>query len=168
MNKAKLIRDLIEDVIWADDDVEDFLKLLLRPEIFDRVEFVEEHPIIGHYDFVLITAIEKSGVPFSFIGADQGTALTVQGAIRFLTANSATHPILIKLKCDYYPLFQYLMDKKKEQEINAILEPIMQKFRMDRLMAEIDQALEDRDKERFMELSKELNELKGAKVYAAN
>lgn len=170
VHKDTLIKLLIEEVLWKEDDTEDILKFLLRPEIFPRVEFVEEHPPTGQYDFVYMTAADKKGAAFTLFDYSGNHYMKVNKAIQYLERFSkfAEHKILVKVNTDFFPVWEYLNRQKQEKEMNEFLEGIQAVNRESILIAEIDNALDQRNRKRFMELSAELNKIRGRKVYAAN
>lgn len=170
VKKDTLIKLLIKEVLWKEDDAEDILKFLLRPEIFKRVEFVEEHPSTGQYDFIYLTAADKRGTPFTLFDYSGNHYMKVKKAIQYLERFSpfAEHKILVKVVSDFFPVWEYLNGQKKEKEMNEFLEGIQAVNREQLLKLEIDNALDQRNQQRFMELSAELNKIRGRKVYAAN
>lgn len=168
--KEIFIKQLINLVLWKEDDAEDFFKFLLRPEIFPRVEFVEEHPPVGQYDGVILTAADVEGVPFFISDYSGHHYFQVDKALQYLERFSpfAAHKILIALRTDHFIVYQYLRKQQRNKEIDAFLGTILNTNREELLKLEIDRALDNGNKQRFMEVSAELKRLKGRKVYAAN
>jgi len=145
--------------------------LLSNDEILERVHFVEE----AHYcpRAIVMSTIESNGVPFRFYKGNIMTADAEKAfhdlrlfpsddmyiQLNFPNVPPDSHYLAVLEDNPYLPEFLHISEKDRLLA-EELLRNSMLNFQQEKLLSQIDEALDNGDKEKFFELSNLLQALK--------
>lgn len=139
-------------------------------DLLERIHFVEE----AHFcpRAMVMSAIDSSGIPFRFYKGNLMTA-DAEKSFHDLRLNSE-EDMYIQLNFPKIPpnpaylavleenpyIPKYLQSNYGDREVaEKLLDVSMKNFQKKMLLQQIDEAIDNRDKERFLQLSDQLNQL---------